>query len=110
MTFLAFCAMMVPETERRRVVKKYIPYEKLSKREKRKLDLTRRTTWGNVNPVTRKPQNSKAYNRRTAQSWKRDLSSVPFDFSSVALFFTPCYNLSISIHEIWRVGYAYRML
>lgn len=49
---------------------KYIPYEKLSKKEKRKLDTVKRTTWGSLNPVTRKPANSKAYNSKKAQSWK----------------------------------------
>ena len=60
-------------------MEKFIPYKKLSKREKRKMDLAKRQTWGELNPVTRKPKNSKAYNRRKAQSWKRDSSSVPFD-------------------------------
>ena len=59
-------------------MEKHIPYEKLSKKEKRKLDLAKRGTWGAVNPVTRKPQNSSAYNRRAAQSWKKDLpASMP---------------------------------
>ena len=62
-------------------MEKFIPYEKLSKKEKRKMDLAKRQTWGELNPVTRKPENSKAYNRRKAQSWKRDSSSVPFHFS-----------------------------
>ena len=53
-------------------MEKYIPYEKLSKKEKRRLDSQRRTTWGCVNPVTRKPGNSKAYNRNKARNWKRD--------------------------------------
>lgn len=44
-------------------MKKFIPYEKLSKKEKRKLDQSRRQTWGPLNPITRKPTNSKAYNR-----------------------------------------------
>ena len=44
-------------------MEKYIPYEKLSKKEKRKLDSAKRGTWGELNPVTRKPQNSRAYNR-----------------------------------------------
>ena len=61
---------------------KFIPYEKLSKKEKRKLDLAKRQTWGELNPVTRKPENSKAYNRRKAQDWKREppprCNSVPF--------------------------------
>lgn len=42
---------------------KYIPYEKMSKKEKRKMDAKKRNTWGALNPVTRKPENSKAYNR-----------------------------------------------
>ena len=53
-------------------MEKFIPYEKLSKKEKRKLDLAKRQTWGKLNPVTRKPENSKAYNRNKARNWKRD--------------------------------------
>ena len=53
-------------------MEKFIPYEKLSKKEKRKLDQAKRQTWGNLNPVTRKPENSKAYNRNKARNWKRD--------------------------------------
>jgi len=53
-------------------MEKFIPYEKLSKKEKRKMDLAKRQTWGELNPVTRKPENSKAYNRNTARNWKRD--------------------------------------
>ncbi len=57
---------------------KCIPYEKLSKKEKRKLDAAKRTTWGSLNPVTRKPANSKAYNRKKAQSWKNEFpNSMP---------------------------------
>ena len=54
-------------------MEKFIPYEKLSKKEKRKLDLARRQTWGELNPVTRKPANSKAYHRKKTQDWKRDV-------------------------------------
>jgi hypothetical protein len=53
-------------------MEKFIPYEKLSKKEKRKLDQAKRQTWGQLNPVTRKPENSKAYNRNKARNWKRD--------------------------------------
>ena len=45
-------------------MEKYIPYEKLSKKEKCKLDAAKRGTWGDLNPVTRKPENSRAYNRK----------------------------------------------
>lgn len=47
---------------------KFIPYEKLSKKEQQKLNKAKRGTWGEVNPVTRKPMNSKAYNRKRAQA------------------------------------------
>lgn len=49
------------------MIEKLIPYKKLSKKEKRRLDLAKRQTWGDLNPVTRKPQNSKAYNRKKTQ-------------------------------------------
>jgi len=62
-------------------MEKFIPYEKLSKKEKRRLDQARRRTWGELNPVTRKPANSKAYNRRKSQEWKRDLPPTACDFS-----------------------------
>ena len=54
-------------------MKKFISYEKLSKKEKRKVDLARRGTWGALNPVTRKPDSIKAYNRRKAQNWRKEL-------------------------------------
>ena len=53
-------------------MEKFIPYEKLSKKEKRKVDTAKRSTWGDLNPVTRKPLSSKAYNRNKARSWKRE--------------------------------------
>ena len=53
-------------------MEKFIPYEKLSKKEKHKMDLAKRQTWGELNPVTRKPENSKAYNRNKARDWKRE--------------------------------------
>ena len=59
-------------------MEKFVPFEKLSKKKQRELNAAKRNTWGPMNPVTRKPENSKAYNRRKAQSWKIDSSSVPF--------------------------------
>ena len=53
-------------------MEKFIPYEKLSKKEKRKMDLAKRQTWGELNPVTRKPVSSKAYIRNKTRDWKRE--------------------------------------
>ena len=61
-------------------MEKFVPYEKLSKKEKRKLDQARRQTWGQLNPVTRKPENSRAYNRKKSQAWKRDVPPCACDF------------------------------
>ena len=61
-------------------MEKFIPYEKLSKKEKRRIDQARRQTWGELNPVTRKPVSSKAYNRKKSQAWKRDVPPVACDF------------------------------
>ncbi len=57
-------------------MEKFIAYEKLSKKKQRELNASRRTTWA-LNPVTRKPANPKAYNRKTARNWKDDSNSVP---------------------------------
>ena len=62
-------------------MEKFIPYEKLSKKEKRKIDQARRQTWGELNPVTRKPENSKAYNRNKTRNWKREGEPIPGFFT-----------------------------
>ena len=57
-------------------MEKFIPYEKLSKKEQQKINKAKRGTWGELNPVTRKPQNSKAHNRKRAQAWKKDFPDL----------------------------------
>ncbi len=58
---------------------RYVPYEKLSKKRKREEDAKRRGSWGEINPVTRKPDNPKAYQRQKARSWKQS-GGEPFVF------------------------------
>ena len=70
-------------------MEKFIPYEKLSKKEKHKIDLAKRQTWGELNPVIRKPENSKAYNRKRTQDWKKELPDLRPIFV----------NLPISLHH-----------
>ncbi len=55
-------------------MKRYIPYEKLSKRQKRAQNRMARRDWGVLNPVTRKPENPKAYDRAKI---RRDDESRP---------------------------------
>ena len=61
-------------------MEKQIPFQKLSKKKQREENRKHRNTWGPLNPVTRRPENPKAYNRRKAQEWKDDSASVPFCF------------------------------
>ena len=46
-------------------MKKFVPYEKLSKSKKRELDRKKRVTWRNVKPVTRKVESKKHYKRKS---------------------------------------------
>lgn len=60
-------------------MEKFIPYEKLSKKKQRELAAKQRGSWGALNPATRKPENSKAYNRKKARKWSDESSmTVPF--------------------------------
>lgn len=59
-------------------MKKFVPYEKLSKKAKRALDAKRRGSWGALSPVTRRAKNPKAYDRQKARRWMNDPSSGPF--------------------------------
>lgn len=61
-------------------MEKFVPYEKLSKKKQRELNAQRRGSWGGLNPVTRKPENPRAYNRKRAQRWKNDSAFGPFVF------------------------------
>lgn len=54
---------------------KFIPFEKMSKHKKREILAQKRRTWGAINPVTRKPENPKAYKRVKARKWNDDSST-----------------------------------
>jgi hypothetical protein len=61
-------------------MEKFIPYEKLSKKKKRALNLSKRGSWGAISPVTRRAENPKAYNRKKARTWIDDSSAGPFAY------------------------------
>ena len=65
---------------------RFTPFEKLSKKKQRELNVKNRGTWGEISPVTRKPANPKAYNRKKARQWNDDSSmTVPFLFGYVLM-------------------------
>lgn len=45
-------------------MQKFVPYEKLSKKKKKEFNQLKRNEWGQLNPVTRKADNPKAYKRK----------------------------------------------
>ena len=60
-------------------MEKFVPYEKMSKKAKREMDARRRKDWGGMSPVTRKPENPKAYNRAKARK-RQDAGDRAFCF------------------------------
>ena len=71
-------------------MQKFIPYEKLSKKKQKELNAKNRGSWYGINPVTRKPENSKAYNRKKAQKWSDDSMTVPFSSLLTQRLTTDC--------------------
>ena len=61
-------------------MEKQIPFQKLSKKKQREENRKHRNTWGPLNPVTRRPENPKAYNRRKAQKRMDDPRFCAFSF------------------------------
>ncbi len=57
---------------------RFLPREKMSKREKRTLDNAKRQTWEGMNPVTRTSENKKIYNRKKSPRWYNDDSTGIF--------------------------------
>lgn len=64
-------------------MKKVIPYVKLSKKDKQAENQKRRGSWGALSPVTRKPKNAKAYDRKKARDWSEDSTTAPFLFLNI---------------------------
>ena len=67
-------------------MEKFTPYEKLSEKKKKELNAKRRKTW-DISPVTRRPPNPKAYNRKKAR--KRDPEDFP---DALSLWYYPIFS------------------
>ncbi len=57
---------------------KYVPKEKMSKKAQKERNKAKRVTWGPLNPVTRKPQNPKAYQRKKVRREDIVFDAEPF--------------------------------
>jgi len=58
----------------------FIPREKMSKKSKRKLDLSRRRGWEETNPVTKTIENKKIYNRKKPSNRCEDDGTRVFSY------------------------------
>lgn len=63
---------------------KYVATDKLSKKAKRQLARQKRLHWS-ISPVTRKPQNPKAYNRKKSRKGDDDFPDRDFFMSIMKL-------------------------
>ncbi len=104
-----FAIISTPIHERRKAMEKFIPFEKLSKKAQQKRNAARRGSWYGLNPVTRKLENSKAYNRRKAQKWSDGSDSVPFAMPWGKAFNLLLCVLLIYFPSVWRRGLRHQM-
>lgn len=63
-------------------MRKFIPYDKLGKKAKREQDEGKRQAWG-INPVSRKSENKKVYDRKNSRYRTED------DDTGSVLFWSP---------------------
>ena len=61
----------------------FIPIGKMSKKKRKELYAGRRGSWGDINPVTRKSEDPKAYNRKKTRNWSDDTSETVFFCASL---------------------------
>lgn len=67
-------------------MEKFVAYEKLSKKQQKQLNTTKRKTWGDVKPITKIKPSAKLYNRKK----KQDLTNL---YSSLNPVFVFCFIL-----------------
>jgi hypothetical protein len=65
-------------------MERYIPVDKLSKKQKKAYYAARRGSWNGVNPVSRQVPSKKIYNRKQAKHW-RDEDALPVLFMRYCL-------------------------
>lgn len=61
-------------------MERYIPVDKLSKKQKKAYYAAKRSSWNGVNPVSRQVPSKKIYNRKQAKHWREE-DALPVLFS-----------------------------
>ncbi len=54
-------------------MERYIPVDKMSKKQKKAYYAARRGSWSGVNPVSRAVPSKKIYNRKQAKHWREKM-------------------------------------
>ena len=90
---------------------KFIPLEKQSKQKQKEYHAVQRGDWGSINPVTKKVENGKAYNRK--KSKQRWLEHEPcldfFIFLEFVCSITENHTLYISFRNFIRPELLHRL-
>jgi hypothetical protein len=92
---LILCKAHISAERKCMQMNRFLPREKMGKREKRALDKAKRQVWGAVSPVTRTTENKKGYNRKRSPRWYDDDSTGTFicRFSAYSCAFSSCGSL-----------------
>lgn len=61
-------------------MEKFVPVEKMSKKDRRAYFAARRGTWGGIRPVTRRAERPGAYDRKKVRREERFFGAEPFLF------------------------------
>lgn len=65
---------------------KFVPYQKLHKKQQRLIDREKRGSWGEINPITKRAERSDAYNRKAEnRRWKSEAHKGPETSGGFAL-------------------------
>ena len=63
-------------------MERYIPVDKLSKKQKKAYYAAKRGSWNGVNPVSRQVPSKKIYNRKQAKHWREEDALPVFIFGA----------------------------
>ena len=65
-------------------MERYIPVDKMSKKQKKAYYAARRGNWSGVNPVSRAVPSNKIYNRKQAKHWREE-DALPVLFLDIKI-------------------------
>lgn len=89
-------------------MEKYISYEKMSKKQQKLVNASKRGSWGNVKPITKVKESAKVYNRKKQNSQGCGYSFGGCFFGRIALARRSC-ACRIYVSNIEKFDFALTM-